>query len=301
MSISISFIQQVKNEQFTQKNKVTFCGTQKSDNFSSEYKKRKNRIITNLLHQKNVDKNGIKRLIDCPQEQEFNSLLFGYVQRMTENIEYNHIDRCKDVLVNILNRKGKYTLSEEQYFRNSGVDAYDRLSGLYKAVIEPDKDKEILLVKDILKNKYGVKEMYFNNDVDSAKNWLETAKRVTEYGLNLPDIIITCPYVHSAGTNSMTSKGSMVVINPERAEYTGIESTKHPLHAYVHETVHCNQLSLISFNLLNVPDKFKETSDNISEYAKDNFMHEIHAELKTKQILSELSPIEKEFLDYIER
>lgn len=279
---------------------VTFRGEYKPDEFSSDFKLRRNRIMNNLLHQPIIDKKGLKKLSDAPTQELFDGLLFGYVQNLTDKAEFGHIDRCEQVFLDIINRKGKSKLSEEQFFSKSTIDTYDKLAGLYKAVIEPDKDKDILIIKDILRDKYDVKEMYFNNDVMSAKNWLETAKLVSQYGLELPKRIITCPYVFAPGTNAVTSKGSLVVINPDKAVYSGIESTKHPLHTYVHETVHCNQLSLVSFSLMNIPERFKETADNISDYAKSNFMHEVHAELKTKQILSDLSPEEKELLCYIE-
>ena len=87
----------------------------------------------------------------------------------------------------------------------------------------------------------------------------------------------------------------------EVSESLWMQSTQSPLHQFVHETVHSAQPLLFAFNIKRIPDKFKDTVDNLSIYASDNFTHEVHAELITKMLLEELTPEEKELKKVIER
>ncbi len=300
--MNIQFAQPIKQicNSITPQRNVTFMGQNQHDSFSSEFKTRRDTVVKNLSHQKLIHKKELEDMKKCKNEEEFECALFSYIAKMTEKSEFKYINDNQDVLLDIINRKGSSKLSEEQHLHKKRIETYDNLVELYKAAAVPDTDMDVLIIKDILQDKYNVDEMYFNNDPQVAMNWLDTAIYVTSYGLDMPKVIVTCPYILASGTNAATSKGSTVIINPERRSSKLGLSTNHPLHAYVHETVHCNQPDLTAFNLIKIPDKFKSTADNISEYAKDNFMHEIHAELKTKQILSRLTPNEEKFLKYIE-
>ena len=278
---------------------IYFRGGIETDEFSSEFKTRKNKIIEKLNKQELKNKTGMDLIKKSTDEIHLDNGINYYIQKVTEDEEYNLLHSDIDNFLQIF--KGNWTdFNGEQIYYNKTIKTYDKLTNLYKSVLDPDTNPEIIQIKDILKNKHGVKEAHFNNNIESAQNWLWSAETAKKHNLTMPEQIIECPYVYSPGTTAITSKGMTVITNTKNLEILDNCSTDHPIHAYIHEIVHCNQPNLIAFNIKKIPDKFQDTINALSLYAKDNYTHEIHAELKTKQILDDLNQDENNLLYNIE-
>ena len=58
--------------------------------------------------------------------------------------------------------------------------------------------------------------------------------------------------------------------------------------------------SSLSYMLKQLPEKYREIADNLSGYARENYFHEVHAELVTKKLLSKLTKDEEMLFNYME-
>ena len=120
----------------------------------------------------------------------------------------------------------------------------------------------------------------------------------------LPDEIISENILESCFATNIKNKKIIVLdsdcINKKGFSVYPSASTDSPIHEIVHECVHLTQPSSLSYMLKQLPEKYREIADNLSGYARENYFHEVHAELVTKKLLSKLTKDEEMLFNYME-
>ena len=277
---------------------VTFGAN--NDFFESEFSKKKKLFANKFKDYKLIDKKLLTELLQCKNEEEYNSA----INDILRVVFYNYLGQISDLdkaLIEKAKKHQKTTLAFEQYFYNKMQKKDKEIIEIFKFLSEKDKNPEVLKVKNILTQKYGIKNVCLDNNPECAKLYLDAVKLLAQKDFPLPDNIIVSKYFPAGGLTVNSDGQSYIILPAEVSESLWMQSTQSPLHQFVHETVHSAQPLLFAFNIKRIPDKFKDTVDNLSIYASDNFTHEVHAELITKMLLEELTPEEKELKKVIER
>lgn len=169
-----------------------------------------------------------------------------------------------------------------------------------KILSKEDKKPEVLSIKNEIKNEFGIKDLYLDNNLPYAKK-IQKALRILKVN-NIPladEIIVNSVVEMSMGISGPQKK--IMILNPNiKPEY--YLSTDSPLHLIIHEGIHVSQPNDVTINFSKVPEQYREVANNLSLYASNNFLLEVHAELKTKQLLNPKSFTnkERELLNYIE-
>ncbi len=168
-----------------------------------------------------------------------------------------------------------------------------------KILSKKDTNPEVLKIKKDIRKDFGIKNLYLDNNLPFSKKIQKALKILKENNVPLANEIIV---------NSILDS-SMGITNPDKRTIllsprgiSDIFSTNSPLHLIIHEGIHLGQPDNPVIQLQKMPDKFKETINNLSLYASDNFILEVHAELKAKQLLrpKKFTKEEGEALFYIE-
>ena len=187
----------------------------------------------------------------------------------------------------------------EKLFNNVRSKIDYSLTWFAKLLSVEDTDYEVLKTKKILTD-FGIKYAKLDNNADFAKKCLLAVKVLKSNDLKLPFGIIGTRYLpFCMTTNNKVNKH--VVLNPE-IDTNGFGSTDSPLHIIVHEGIHVNQPNSVKLAFEKLPERFNDTISQLSIYADNNCICEVHAELKTKQLLDSynFTSDEEELLDYIE-
>lgn len=204
---------------------------------------------------------------------------------------------------------GHFSLEAEQWIASRMEEIHKKMLDMFKLLSRQDLRLDVLDIKRRLKGEFGIKEVYLNDNPNLARKCLESMKVLKKNDLALPDEIIGTDLLLDSSREPFSiaiheeKEGNAIIINPDvlKDDEDWTASTDSPIHTIVHECIHCIQPNLMSFNLKKIPAKFKDTISKLSYYARDNYMHEVHAELLTKKILNGLNSREKELLDYIEK
>lgn len=289
-----------KSNVFADKNfSVTLYGMDASNAFELEFSNFK-KLVTKYLSQLYiVDQEVIESVKQTSNKNEYDHYMWDYINKTTDNQKAEFFKDSGKHLYSIM--KGYY----DPEVRNSLVRRYtrmgDNLTNLYKSVITPDRNSNIQLIKQIFDDKYNIIETHFNNNMYAAEICLAGCNELSKAGLELPEQIICSPYIHNPEVSILTSKGKTIVINPNIEIPKGYLSTDDECHVFVHAGIHCNQPALAGYNFKRVPEEFHKTLVGLSKYAlSQNFVHEVDAELRAKQILQELTPMEEELLNFIQ-
>ena len=191
---------------------------------------------------------------------------------------------------------GKSNLEAEQLMYKHMSKAYKKIINLFKITIPKDEQKKCLVKKDILKKNYGV-NAYLSNDADFGEDCIKAMDLMRKNGYTLPNEIIACPNT-PANCSLVVDGRTYIIVNPDINASTnlGVESVYDVI---LHEGMHVNQPNLYAFTFKKIPTIFKEVADNISNYARENYMHEVDAELKKKKILGLTNKKEDEFFDFL--
>lgn len=270
------------------------------DTFESEFNKKKKKIINNLKNFELIDKKLLKQLGECKNENEYNLVLGDIIRVAFHNLDSPSTE-YESTLWLISQKLRKTTLAGEQFFRKNFDKKNKELVQIFKCLSEKDTNPEVVKINKLLTQKYGIKNVFLDNDAECANLYLEAVKLLKEKNFPIPDNIITSRYFPAAGVSFKINGQSYILTKTQKADETWWEcSTDSPLHAFIHESVHCSQPELLAFNIKKIPAKFKNTVENLSIYAQGNNISEIHAELVAKKLICELSREEKELLNYIE-
>lgn len=203
---------------------------------------------------------------------------------------------------------GHCTLEAEQLIARHMEEIHKKMLDMFKLLTRRDLRPDVLDIKHRLKGEFGIKEVYLNDNPNLARKCLEAMKVLKKNDVALPDEIIGTDLLLDSSREPFSiaiheeKEGNAIIINPDvlKDDEDWTASTDSPIHTIVHECIHCTQPNLMSFNLKKIPAKFKDTISKLSYYARDNYMHEVHAELLTKKVLKGLNSKEKELLNYIE-
>lgn len=203
---------------------------------------------------------------------------------------------------------GHFSLEAEQLIARHMEEIHKKMLDMFKLLTRRDLRPDVLDIKRRLKGEFGIKEVYLNDNPNLARKCLESMKVLKKNDVALPDEIIGTDLLLDSSREPFSiaiheeKEGNAIIINPDvlRDDEDWTASTDSPIHTIVHECIHCTQPNLMSFNLKKIPAKFKDTISKLSYYARDNYMHEVHAELLTKKVLEGLNSKEKELLNYIE-
>ena len=194
---------------------------------------------------------------------------------------------------------------------------------LWKSVLTPSKNKKIQVISETLKNKYGIKYVYFESERDAEK-MLRAVEFAREKNIPIPDnIIMTSAYPIDGGQNILTSNLERTVfINPQtkyeigkqitgknsgsyydnliNKELIGLHSirtsTPDELHIILHEFEHTRNFMLTN---IKIPQKFIPTVGGLMNYARQNFNFlndEVRNELLTKRDIMGLNNSEEALL-----
>lgn len=180
-----------------------------------------------------------------------------------------------------------------------------KYSDFLKVLTKKDRNPEVLSIKKELKEKYNVRSVYLNNNLEFAKNILESAKKLKNNNIPFPKNIIVSDFAvmpNGMKYSYTIPETNTIVLNPNQFDENLVftSSTESKLHNIVHECIHCLQPASLSFLFKDLPQQYENTVDKLSSYASGNNLGEIHAELMTKKVLDKLTPDETELLKYFE-
>lgn len=267
------------------------------DTFCSEFTKEKNVLIETLKNNKLVSRENLEEIAQAQDKEEMRYSIRYMVESAME--------RNDTLLLKCVNwqeslKKQKTTLALEKHLSKIKNNQFKEVLSLFKTVAQKDTDPNVVRIKNDLIQNYGLKDICLDNNYEYSKLCLESMKVLKGKNFPLPEKIILSRYIPGNGFSANIEGSPTIFLNPETEFDSWMASTKSPLHCIVHESVHCTQPDLLIFNIKKIPSKFTQTVENLSIYAEGNFGQEIHAELVTKKLLEELSPDEKELLNYIE-
>lgn len=168
---------------------------------------------------------------------------------------------------------------------------------MLKLTSKKDTDKEVLKIKNELQQKYGIEELYCDNNIEFAKSCKEIFELLSKNGIKIPKIVIgNAQEDLFCGWNAKTSKGQSIVVNSDsNASIFGFNLK----HVIVHEILHTTQPNTLAFKTKMIPEEMIETANNVSDYAAGNLALEVHCELYTKKLLKGLSPEEEKLFNYL--
>ena len=247
-------------------------------------------------------------VLDCARSRsKFYLALEDVVIKFNED-NYEKRDSISKAYLQQGMKFGHCTLEAEQWFAKQLAEVHRKTLDMYKLLSRQDLNPEVLDIKHKIQDKFGVKEVYLNDNLDLARKCLDSVKVLKKNNIELPDEIIGTDLLIDSSREPFSmafhdeKEGNVIILNPDvlKDDLDWIASTDSPIHTIIHECMHCIQPHLISFNLKKIPAKFKETISRLSFYSSGNFMHEVHAELLTKKVLNGLNSKEKELLNYIE-
>lgn len=251
---------------------------------------------TNVIHyfEKNnfqqYDREGediIKELKKANAEDSLNFELEMYLSRIINEM----MNKERDMLANNQYDETKRQNLHIELEQKTGNVMVSVLKLLHKKITAPD----VIKIQKDFDTKYGQGLLYLNDDLESAKACEEIFKLMEENKIPHKQIhcIILSDYLDFGGTCLDTDAGKAVFVNPNDWQVDD------KFHTILHEILHTLQPSDINFNLQKIPDELKETADNVSEYSRDNFAHEVHCELYVKKLRQGLNANEEKLFNYL--
>jgi len=259
------------------------------------YTEYKTKVINQLRREKLADEFALKNIEEA--NDLCSEILLGEV---LENTALDGLDNLFNENYQLFDeafKKQRTTLELEQFVFQKQTECGRKAIKIAKILSTKDTDPKVLAVKEILKDQYGLENVYFDNNYKFAKQCLQAVKILKKNNYELPDEIIG---IHQASFSQMLRvDGKNVILINTQMGNDGMQSTNHPLHFIIHECIHANQSPLLMFSLKKIPKQFKEIANKISMYAHENYTSEVDAELRTKQLLANLNKDEERLLAII--
>lgn len=197
-------------------------------------------------------------------------------------------------------KKQKTTLNFEKYIKAQEEKTDSELCEFFLRIAAPDIKPSVLAIKDRLMKEFGIKKACLDNNISFAKKCLTGMEILKDNNLKCPNIIIGSKYIDDNCISLSTKEGSAILVGTKIDTINHIASTKSPLHAIIHESIHTLQKGFFMSRIKKLKG-FDNTVEGISLYASNNYLHEVHAELYTKLLLSKTNKKEKELLEYLNK
>ena len=185
----------------------------------------------------------------------------------------------------------------EDLLNNKEIQTADKMISLIKLTSKKDTDPTVLKIKQELQQKYGIEELLCDNNIEFAQTCRKAFQILSENNIKIPKYVIANEQVDMFGGIAFdSSRGKEIIIslNPDNDYY--YMDLKHLI---IHEILHTTQPNTLAFKTKIIPEEMQETANGVSEYASDNYAHEVHCELYVKKILEGLSPEEEKLFDYL--
>lgn len=177
------------------------------------------------------------------------------------------------------------------------IQTTDKIIPLLKLTSKKDTDQDVLKIKQELQQKYGIKELFCDNNLEFAKSCKEAFEVLNKNGIKMPKYVIANEQVDMfGGWNAESSQGETVILSLNPSSNSFNMDLKHII---VHEVLHTTQPKTLAFKTKMIPEDMQETANNVSEYASGNYALEVHCELYVKKLLEGLSPKEEKLFDYL--
>ncbi len=177
------------------------------------------------------------------------------------------------------------------------IQTTDKIIPLLKLTSKKDTDQDILKIKHELQQKYGIKELFCDNNLEFAKSCKEAFEVLNKNGIKIPKYVIANEQVDMfGGWNAESSQGETVILSLNPNSNSFDMDLKHVI---IHEVLHTTQPKTLAFKTKIIPDDMQDTTNNVSEYASGNYALEVHCELYVKKLLEGLSPEEEKLFDYL--
>lgn len=198
--------------------------------------------------------------------------------------------------------KSSTDLRAEQYMNELLKKFNFLVAKFYISISKSDTENEIIKIKEILNNKYGVKNLYCDNNKDFAKRCLEVAKLLEKHKIKMPRTIIGSDnYQKNSGIQFNVNKfGSTIVLNTKYDSVLGITKSKNEL--LVHEIIHSLQKNILSLNQKKLPKELtnlKKIHPDVLSDIRFKCNQEAHVDLFVKSIFSRLTNDENKLLEYL--
>lgn len=208
----------------------------------------------------------------------------------------NFDDFLIDEDLNILERIEKQDFSPEldKTINDLETKNADLAIPIAKLISETDSNPDVLKIKSEIQNKYNLKEIYLNNDIEFSQGCKEALEILEKNNIRYNGTIIANDKLDAVGINLQSSNGNCVIIN--QRNWQRDESITHIV---LHEILHSLQPRTLEFKTKQIPKEFEETANNISNYASDKYALEVHCELYVKKLLQELSDKEEALFSYL--
>lgn len=238
-----------------------------------------------------INKNDMREIMKAKTNYGFSSM----VSDCFENKSENNIKLAEEIYI-----RGSIK-PEEIPLVNSLKEFTDNLAVKFAKILsKKDTKPEVLEIKRQIKKEFGIKKLYLDNNFRYAKRVQKGLRILKENGIPLADeIIVNSMLSFNMGISNPKKKA--MILNPNlKPDYSC--STNSIYHMIVHEDIHTIQPDNAVINFGKMPERYKGAISNLSLYADDNFIFEVHAELMAKKLLrpKEFTPKEQEALDYIE-
>lgn len=277
-------------------NTVTLYPASIQDKFESELQKEKNKVIKILKKIDTLKPKCLEFIKDAYDQDDLQCQIGVVANIVTENLLNENL---QDKTINwpkILQTK-KLPFEAEKLIYKTTTRNNKKLIQLYKALCEKDTNPRVKNIKAQLQN-MGVKSVYLDNNLEEAIRCFQAIKLLKKQNFPLPKEIIINKHFPCGGVALQPTQTIILKPYDECDLFAG--STNSDKHKIIHECVHLTQPNLVAFNIKSIPSEYNETINNLSDYAENNFAHEIHAELVTKKLIDGLTKEEENLLKYIE-
>ena len=249
------------------------------------YDECKTKDKTDLIQ--DINSNNSKEDIDFNLQCVMSRVFDGYT-----NLMY-------DDKLNIEERIAKQDFSAEldDLLNKKGIQTADKITPLIKLISKKDTDPTVLKIKQELQQKYGLKELLCDNNIEFAQSCKEAFQILNKNNIKIPKYVIANEQIDMFGgwsTDSSRGKEIIISLNSNINNYD--VDLKHII---IHEILHTTQPNTLAVKTKIIPEEMQETANGVSEYASDNYALEVHCELYVKKILEGLSPEEEKLFDYL--
>lgn len=204
-----------------------------------------------------------------------------------------------DDKLNIEERIAKQDFSAEldDMLNKKEFQTADKIIPIIKLTSQKDTDPTVLKIKQELQQKYGIKELICDNNIEFAQSCRKAFQILDENNIKIPKYVIANEQVDMfCGWSVDSSRGKEVILSLNSNINNYDVDLKHII---IHEILHTTQPNTLAFKTKIIPEEMQETANNVSEYASDNCSVEVHCELYVKKILEGLSPEEEKLFDYL--
>ena len=264
------------------------CMELKDEENFEEYKK----SLIKFFEEKNYDKTFISYLKKAKSRENLVFELDAYIYKRIFGEDVLE-DKKLDIMGKI--ERKEFSSELDKFLLEDEIKNTDLALPLLKLVSKTDTDIEVLKIKDELNQKYGQKNLFFNNDLEFAQACKEAFEILAKNKIPYKGVVIAYDDLEAVGICLNSTEGNCVVVNKESWQ----REEEDLVHVILHELLHSLQPYTLEFKLKDIPIDMIDVADNVSNYAAGKYAHEVHCELYVKRLLEGLSKEEKNLFEYL--